>query len=211
VSRAIRGLYAVTPDGLEDRDLLAEVEEALLGGASLVQYRNKDAASQVRRRQAQALLALCRHRGVPLIINDDAALAAAVGADGVHIGREDGSTAEARAQVGARAIIGVSCYNELERARIAQQSGADYVAFGSFFPSGIKPAAARASLRLLREAKREVALPIVAIGGITPDNAARVVAAGADSIAVISALFHAPDVRAAALELSRLFSECEYR
>lgn len=203
--RTISGLYAVTPDGLQDRALESRVEAALLGGAALVQYRNKRVSDEVRQRQARRLLALCRHYDVPLIINDDPALAADLGAEGVHLGGEDPGIGEARSQLGASAIIGASCYNRLDRARAARNRGADYVAFGSVFPSAIKPNAVRAPLSLLREAKEQIGLPVVAIGGITSENAHEVVAAGADAIAVISALFDAPDVRDAAVMLSSLF------
>lgn len=201
----IRGLYAVTPDGLEDRELQAQVEAALRGGAKLVQYRNKQAPPEVQRRQLRALLALCRRHDVPLIVNDDPRLAAEIGADGVHVGGEDPPVAAARAALGPNAIIGASCYDALDRAHAAREAGASYVAFGSVFPSTVKPDAVRAPLALLREAKNQVGLPVVAIGGITIGNAPQAVAAGADAIAVISALFHATDVCRAARELSKPF------
>jgi thiamine-phosphate pyrophosphorylase len=205
MSPDIAGLYAVTPDELDDSKLIAQVHAALSGGAKLVQYRNKRAPLATCRRQAKALLALCRRHGAPLIVNDHAALALEIGADGVHLGGEDGSIDVARAQLGPAAIIGVSCYNELETALKAQQAGATYVAFGSFFPSSIKPVAVHAPLTLLHEAKRELMLPVVAIGGIDHANAPQLIAAGADSVAVISALFSAEDIRSAALHFSRLF------
>jgi thiamine-phosphate pyrophosphorylase len=206
MTHRVSGLYAVTPDGLEDGSLLEKVAAALKGGARLVQYRNKSAGAEVRTRQARALLGLCRTHGVPLIINDHIELAAAIRADGVHIGRDDGDIAEARAMLGAQALIGASCYNEFARANVAHRAGATYIAFGSFFPSDVKPGAVRSSFQLLRKAKQEFGIPVVAIGGINRTNAAQIVAAGADSIAVISALFSAPDVRAAAADLSGLFT-----
>lgn len=206
MTHRVSGLYAVTPDGLDDRPLLEKVEAALDGGARLVQYRNKSVASEVRVRQARALLALCRRHGAPLIINDYTDLAVAIGADGVHLGRDDGDIAEAHARLGPHALIGVSCYNELTRASAARRAGASYIAFGSFFPSEVKPGAVRAPLQLLQQAREDFNLPVVAIGGINRTNAAQIVAAGAHSIAVISALFFAPDVRAAAADLSRLFA-----
>jgi thiamine-phosphate pyrophosphorylase len=206
MTHRISGLYAVTPDGLDDGPLLAKVEAALKGGARLLQYRNKIAGANLRTRQARALLALCRTHGVPLIINDDIELAAAIRADGVLIGRDDGDVAEARAMLGAQALIGASCYNEFPRADAAHRAGATYIAFGSFFPSDVKPGAVRAPLSLLRKAKQEIGIPVVAIGGINRTNAAQLVAAGADSIAVISALFSAPDVRTTAAALSALFA-----
>ena len=205
MSPDIAGLYAVTPDELDDSKLIAQVHAALSGGAKLVQYRNKRAPLTTCRRQAKALLALCRRHGAPLIVNDHAALALEIGADGVHLGSEDGSIDVARAQLGPAAIIGVSCYNELETAIKAQQAGATYVAFGSFFLSSIKPVAVHAPLTLLHEAKRELMLPVVAIGGIDHANAPQLIAAGADSVAVISALFSAKDIRRAALHFSKLF------
>jgi thiamine-phosphate pyrophosphorylase len=159
--------------------------------------------------QARALLALCRRSRVPLIVNDHLDLALTVGADGVHLGAEDGSLATAREQLGPARILGASCYDRLELALEAERLGADYVAFGSFFPSGVKPGAVRASLTLLRDAKRRLSVPVVAIGGITLENAPQVIAAGADSVAVISALFGADDVRAAARRFSALFTRRE--
>jgi thiamine-phosphate pyrophosphorylase len=205
MSPDIAGLYAVTPDELDDSKLIAQVHAALSGGAKLVQYRNKRAQLATCRRQAKALLALCHRHGAPLIVNDHAALALEIGADGVHLGSEDDSIDVARAQLGPAAIIGVSCYNALETALKAQQAGATYVAFGSFFPSSIKPDAVHAPLTLLHEAKRELMLPVVAIGGIDHANAPQLIAAGADSVAVISALFSAEDIQSAALHFSKLF------
>lgn len=201
----IHGLYAVTPE-LENTDrLVAMVREALLGGARLVQYRNKTASPALRRDQARALLGACREQGAALIVNDDVETAADVGADGVHLGRDDAPVAAARARLGEETIVGVSCYDQLERALRAQQAGASYVAFGSFFESQVKPGAVRAPIGLLSEARRRLTLPVVAIGGITLANAPRLIAAGADSIAVITALFSAPDIRSAAAQFSALF------
>lgn len=205
MSSILSGLYAITPDEADTRKLTEQVRAALGGGARLLQYRNKTASAALRREQAQALLAICREAGVPLIVNDHVDLAVEIGADGVHVGGADPSIASARDALGSARIIGVSCYNRLENARVAQRAGASYVAFGSFFPSGVKPGAARASLDLLRAAKQQLALPLVAIGGITLANAPLLIAAGADSVAVISALFSAPDIRAAAGAFNDLF------
>ena len=205
MSYDVSGLYAVTPDELDDSKLIAQVHAALTGGARLVQYRNKRAEPAVCRRQAKALLSLCRRYRAPLIVNDHTDLALEIGADGVHLGNDDESIAAARARLGPLAIIGASCYNRLESARKAQQAGATYIAFGSFFPSSVKPGAVHAPLTLLHEAKRELKLPMVAIGGIDHINAPQLIAAGADSVAVISALFSAEDVRSAALHFSKLF------
>jgi len=203
--REISGLYAVTPDDADTPRLTARAEAALAGGARLLQYRNKAASPATRLAQARALAALCRRFRVPLIINDHLELALAVGADGLHLGAEDGSLAAARARLGPGKILGASCYDRLALALEAEGRGADYVAFGSFFPSGVKPGAVRAPLELLRDAKRRLPLPVVAIGGITPENAPQLIAAGADGIAVISALFEADDVAAAARRFSALF------
>ena len=191
-----RGLYLITPDEPDTARLVDRVAP-LVGLAACLQYRNKTADAALRDRQASALASVCRAAGVPLIVNDDPALAAEVGAEGVHLGEFDADFASARAVLGDAAIIGVSCYDDLERARRAVASGADYVAFGAFHPSTTKPGARRASPELLRAA-RGLPVPRVAIGGITPDNARPLVEAGADLVAVISGVFDAPDPLAAA-------------
>jgi len=205
VKRGISGLYAVTPDTVDTPGLLAKVEAALSGGARLLQYRNKTASAALRLTQGRALLALCWEYQVPLIINDYLELALALDAHGLHIGGEDGSVTEARNRLGPDKILGVSCYGRIENALAAAGAGATYVAFGGFFPSKVKPGAARTPVELLGEAKRGLKLPVVAIGGITLDNAPALLAAGADSVAVISALFEAPDIRGAARRFSNLF------
>lgn len=204
--RLIRGLYAVTPDCPDTALLCALVEKALAGGASAVQYRNKTATAGLKLEQAKRLADLCRRHGVPLIVNDDPALAAQAGAGGVHLGVEDGPIEAARACVGPTKIIGVSCYNDLHRAVEAQALGADYVAFGSFFASAVKPGAVRPSVGLLPQAKSVLTIPVVAIGGIDEENAPQLVRAGADAIAVISALFAVQNVQGAAERLSSLFA-----
>ncbi|HSC93527.1 MAG TPA: thiamine phosphate synthase [Burkholderiales bacterium] len=209
MKRGIAGLYAVTPDVAGVPELVAMAEAALTGGARQLQYRNKSATSELRLAQARALLALCRRMKVPLIVNDHLELALAVGADGLHLGAEDGSLATARERLGSARILGASCYDRLELALEAQRLGADYVAFGSFFSSGVKPGAVRAPLTLLRDAKRRLSVPVVAIGGISLKNARQLIAAGADSIAVISALFGADDSTDAARRFSELFKQHE--
>jgi thiamine-phosphate pyrophosphorylase len=202
----IRGLYVIADAALlRERDLPGAVTQAVAGGAALVQYRDKDADVSARETRARAVAALCNRCGVPLIINDDVALAAAVGAAGVHLGRDDPSLCQARRVLGPRAIIGVSCYNDLAMAIAAQSQGADYVAFGAFFPSPTKPEAVHAPLSLLTAAKARLRLPVVAIGGITPDNAGALIAAGADAVAVIHGVFGQADPRAAAQRYARLF------
>jgi len=200
------GVYALTPETADTAHLLARVEAALAGGVAAVQYRDKSADVARRHEQASELAALCRRFGVPLIVNDDLRLADLAGADGVHLGRDDASVREARIILGPKKFVGASCYQSLDLARTAQAAGADYVAFGSFFASPTKPAAPRASLDLLRAAGSLIHLPIVAIGGITPANAPALIDAGADAIAVLSALFDAPDIRASAQAFNHLFA-----
>jgi len=205
----LRGLYAVTPDSADTAELVARARDALDGGASLLQYRNKTADAALRRNQAAALLACCRAAGVPLIINDDAALARELGADGVHLGREDGAVAAARRLPGTDFLIGASCYDEIARAQAAAAQGADYLAFGAAFPSSTKPGAVQADAALYARAAREFALPIAAIGGITVAKAPPLLAAGVDLLAVISDLFDAPDVAARAAAYAALFANFE--
>lgn len=205
-ARRIAGLYAVTPD-IADTDRLARcVTAALAGGAAAIQYRNKTADAASKRAQAQALARVHALRGGVYVVNDDAALAAEVGADGVHVGEDDAGIAQARAIVGPDRLIGVSCYDDFERARAAVAAGADYVAFGSFHPSTVKPGARRAEIALLGRA-RALGVPVVAIGGITAGNAPELIRAGADAVAVITAVFDAPDVEAAAHAIASRFAK----
>jgi thiamine-phosphate pyrophosphorylase len=198
-----RGLYLITPDDTDSARLFARVRP-LLPQAACLQYRNKRADAALRRQQAGGLRGLCSAAGVPLIVNDDPALAMAVGADGVHLGEHDGAIATARALLGCEAIIGVSCYDDAALARDAAAQGADYIAFGAFFPSPTKPNARRAGIGLLREAQG-LGLPCVAIGGITPDNARALIDAGADLLAVVSGVFDAADPIAAARSYANCF------
>lgn len=200
----IKGLYAVTPDLADTTALVAKVETVLVAGARLLQYRNKTADTATGRAQATALSVLCRRHGAILIINDDVSLALAVDADGVHIGADDTALAVAREQLGRTKIIGVSCYDDLQLARTAAGQGADYIAFGSFYASSIKPGAVRAPLSIL-SAARGLSVPMVAIGGITLANAGELIAAGADAVAVISALFSVADAAAATRGFCRVF------
>jgi thiamine-phosphate pyrophosphorylase len=202
----ISGLYAVTPDTADTAALVALVRAALGGGCRWVQYRNKFADADLRREQALALRRVTAQSGAALIVNDDPALALAAGADGVHVGGEDAPVDEARRLLGAGRIIGASCYDRLDLALAAQTAGADYVAFGSFFPSPVKPGAVRPEPGLLTRARERVKLPLVAIGGITPENAPLLIDAGADALAVVSALFGVPDVAGAARRFCRLFN-----
>jgi len=191
----LRGLYAITP---EEAGMLDKVRQALDGGIALLQYRRKQRDLQ----EAREVAALARRHGVPLIVNDDVELALALGAQGVHLGRDDGDLGAARRRLPGR-ILGASCYNDAELARRAIGAGADYVAFGSVFASPTKPAAVRAPLALFAIG---LEVPLCAIGGITVDNASQVLAAGADLIAVVSDLFDAPDIAARAAQYRRLFA-----
>lgn len=205
VHAAIAGLYAVTPEGMGEDALRQRCAQALDGGARVLQYRDKSRDHARRARLSAALAGLCRKRATLFIVNDDVELALRSGAHGVHLGRDDASIEHARRVLGADAVIGASCYDDLGRAERAAAAGADYLAFGSFFPSRVKPLAVRPSLDLLRAARSRFNLPLVAIGGITADNAREVVQAGADAIAVVTAVFDAEDPLSAAQSLARLF------
>lgn len=195
-----RGLYAITqPEHKSLAQILNEVEAALKGGAAVIQYRDKQPLDA--EGLARQLLSLCHAYQVPLLINDSVELAVKIEADGVHLGRDDGDIADARRRLGSEAIIGVSCYNDLQKARLAVEHGADYVAFGRFFPSGSKPLAAPAEIRTLTQAKQVLTAPVVAIGGILPENGGQLLAAGADLLAVIGGVFdHEPEASARAYQ-----------
>jgi thiamine-phosphate pyrophosphorylase len=200
------GLYVITDSRLIPPGTIIErVSQAIDGGAVLIQYREKHLSGIARDREARELATVCRERNIPLIINDDIELAAACGAAGVHLGRDDAPVDYARRRLGPGAIIGVSCYNRLDRARAAAETDASYVAFGRFFPSCSKPDAVPALPALLPRARREIRLPIVAIGGITPENGAELLRAGADLLAVIHGVFGQSDIRAAAHAYAALF------
>lgn len=205
MSTRIAGLYAITPDLVDTGDLLYRVRAALSGGARVLQYRNKTADPGLRLAQARALQSLCAASNVPLIINDHLDIALAVGAAGLHLGGEDGDIATARASLGPHRLLGASCYNRIELAEAALAAGADHIAFGSFFASSVKPDAVRPTQDLIGRAKQRFAVPVVGIGGITPSNAPQLIAAGIDAVAVISAVFAAPDIEASAREFQSLF------
>ena len=198
-------MYAITPEDRLGPDLAGAVALAVECGVDAVQYRDKSADPTRRRRDASALLSVCRPRRVPLIINDDIDLALEIGADGVHLGKDDESLATARARLGDAAIVGISCYNDPDRALHTARDGADYVAFGSFFPSATKPDAVRAGTEQVSSVRPAIVVPIVAIGGITADNAPPLLAAGIDLLAVVSAVFGAGDIERAVRRLTRLF------
>jgi thiamine-phosphate pyrophosphorylase len=195
----LRGLYAITPDTGDTARLLAQVRAALEGGVALLQYRRKSGSAA----EAREIVALARRHGTAVIVNDDLELALEAGADGAHLGREDGDLAAARRRL-PKGILGASCYNDLDAARAAVSAGADYVAFGSVFPSPTKPGAVRAPLALFAHA-RDFGVPLAAIGGITLANAPQVLAAGASLLAVISDLFEAPDIAERARQYGKLF------
>jgi thiamine-phosphate pyrophosphorylase len=203
----LRGLYAITPEERDTDRLCERVAACLAGGAAALQYRAKTLHRDLQLAQARALADLCRSHDVPFIVNDSLDLALAVDADGLHVGRDDSGIAAVRSRFAG--LVGVSCYDRPERARHAAEAGADYVAIGSVFASATKPGAVRAPLALLAEAKRCANRPVVAIGGITAGNASAAIAAGADMVAVISAVFAAPDVRAAARSIAVLFNTHE--
>lgn len=205
-NRSLRGLYAITPDGLPDDVLLARVEAALRGGARLLQYRDKQSTPSQRERVAPMVRALCRRYDTGFIVNDDLELALSVDADGVHLGGSDGDLLAARRALGPGKLLGASCYADFDLARAAVAAGADYVAFGAVYPSPTKPQAVRASLDLFARCRAELKTPACAIGGITLDNAPALVAAGADLLAVITDLFAAPDIESQARAFQTLFA-----
>ena len=208
MSRPLRGFYAITPDRLarEPAELAAAVAAALSGGAKLIQYRDKGLGARSDA-VARELLALCRISRARFIVNDDVDLCERIGADGVHLGAQDMPLREARRRIGDAAIIGISCGNRLERALAAQDDGASYVALGRFFPSRTKPEAVQAHPELLTRARAVLKTPICVIGGMTPDNAAPLVAAGADMVAAVDGVFGSVDVAGAARAYARLFVE----
>ena len=203
----LRGLYVITDTHLIPRQRFVEtVEAAVRGGATMVQLREKDTPPQEVTRLGREILAVTRRHGALLIVNDHPTVAREIGADGVHVGRDDPPVAEARAILGPEAIIGASCYGDVEHAVMAEQAGADYVAFGTPFPSPTKSKRTDTSLEIFQQAKQRVGVPVFAIGGITLANAPQVISAGADGLAIVSGVFGAPDVEAAARDLARLFA-----
>jgi thiamine-phosphate pyrophosphorylase len=201
----MKGLYIVTPDWDDTQKLLETTELALRGGATLVQYRNKNADAALRREQAECLLALCKTYRRALIVNDYIDLCMEIDADGVHVGGTDAPVAEVRAAVGPDKIVGASCYGDLDLARYAHRAGASYVAFGGFYPSRVKKYEVATQPSIVSQAKAELPVPVVVIGGMTPENAAPLVSEGADMVAAISSVYMAGDPQAAALRFADLF------
>ena len=205
--KRLRGLYAITDEKLIPENIFSEtVEQALLGGARIIQYRDKSTNTKKRIAQALSLKNICDQYNALLIINDDIELALEVDADGIHIGIHDTPLQQARTEIGTEKIIGVSCYNKFVLAEQAVAEGADYIAFGSFFPSSIKPEAARASTDLLLAAKQKFNIPVCAIGGITSDNANILIEYGADMLAVISDIYANDNVLSASQHISQFFN-----
>lgn len=200
----LRGLYAITPDTGDSAELFAKAGAALEGGIAMLQYRRKSLPRDLQLIEAIELAKLARQRAVPFIVNDDIELAIEAGADGVHVGRDDGTVRECKRRM-AGLIVGASCYDDVRRAQAVLDAGADYIAFGSMFASPTKPAAVRAPLEIFDQA-RSLGVPLAAIGGITFENAPAVIAAGADLLAVISDLFNAPDITARARQYRKLFT-----
>ena len=203
----LQGLYAITDEKLiPEAHFSSIVDQALQGGTRIIQYRDKSNSRQKRLEQAMLLTKLCKQYQALCIINDDVELAAAVNADGVHLGKDDVRLAEARNRLGENAIIGISCYNDISLAINAKKNGADYVAFGAMFSSPTKPEAVNAPLELITQAKQQLDIPVCTIGGINADNASRLVSQGADMIAVISTLFAADSIKKTAQQLASCFT-----
>lgn len=204
----LKGLYAITGNNFTDSDTLAQqVSRALKGGADIIQYRDKSTDTQKRNHEAALLQSLCQQYQKVFIINDDIELAARSGANGVHLGQSDDSLQKARSILGNNKLIGISCYNDFQLALNAQTGGADYIAFGSFYPSSTKPGAVKANLSLLKQAKQQLNIPVCAIGGITSENAKPLIEAGADMVAVISDIFQQNDIEQATNNIAKLFTD----
>jgi thiamine-phosphate pyrophosphorylase len=202
----MKGLYLVTPDWDDTEKLVAATEAGLRGGAALVQYRHKSATPELRREQARRLQMLCRDYARPFIVNDFVELCLELEADGIHVGGTDATVDQVRAAVGPQRIVGASCYGSLELAHAAQRAGASYVAFGGFYPSRVKKYEVATPPSIVAQAKAEIPLPNVVIGGMTPDNAVPLVAQGADMVAAISSVYMTDDPEAAARRFVQLFA-----
>jgi thiamine-phosphate pyrophosphorylase len=208
MKKILSGLYGITDSTLMPtlEQMLQQVAQSLEGGARIIQYRDKSSDHTKRFNQASALNDLCMKHSVPLLINDDIELAYNVNAAGVHLGQSDGNIQNARNRLGSGAIIGVTCHDSLSLAESAESQGADYLAFGAFFPSKTKPNAKSAPINLLHQSKQKLSLPIVAIGGISMDNAHQIITAGADMVAVIHALYAQDDIKTTAEQFRQQFT-----
>lgn len=209
-SPRISGIYAITPDLIDTTNLVMLTQQVLISGVQLIQYRNKLADNTLKLEQAALLSTLCHEFNTPLIINDDLDLAIKVGADGVHLGAEDITVVEARRRLGPGKIIGASCYNKLRYAIEAENYGADYVAFGSFYISSTKPGAVSAPINLLHKAKQYLQIPVVAIGGINSENIIELAYKGADAVAVSSSIFNSINIQLETKKLSCIFKQTKY-
>ena len=209
-SPRISGIYAITPDLIDTTNLVKLTQQVLISGVQLIQYRNKIADHVLKLEQATLLSTLCHEFDTPLIINDDLNLAIKVGADGVHLGIEDITVVEARRKLGSGKIIGASCYNKLRYAIEAENHGADYVAFGSFYISSTKPGAVSAPISLLCKATQSLHIPVVAIGGIDSENIVELIYKGADAVAVSSSIFNSIDIPLETKKLSCIFKQTKY-
>lgn len=201
----MQGLYLVTPNWDDTSRLLDVTEQALAEGVAMLQYRHKDASPELRMKQSVELLALCRRYGVPFIVNDHVDLCLLIGADGIHLGGTDARIAQTRALLGPDTIIGASCYGEMQLALDAQDAGASYVAFGGFYLSRVKQYAVTTQPGILDDARRRVHLPRVVIGGMTPLNAAPLVARGAHMVATVSGVYMVEDPGQAVRDFNALF------
>ncbi|SFK23229.1 thiamine-phosphate diphosphorylase [Nitrosomonas aestuarii] len=204
-NQSIRGLYGITPDLTDTAVLLNQTEQILTGGAQLIQYRNKLANKVLRRHQANLLLRLCRTYATPMIVNDHLDLATEIDADGIHVGQSDVDITAARTMLGRDKIIGATCYNRLDLAIQAESKGADYVAFGAFYPTSTKQNTVFAPLDILVQAKKTLTVPIIGIGGINLTNARTLIENGANAVAVSYALYRAKDIHKTAETISRFF------
>jgi len=201
----LHGLYVITDPILCSDKLVEKVEQAILGGAQIIQYRNKLVDAQTQYAEAAALQSLCQQYERTFLINDNVSLALKVNADGVHLGQTDGDITAARKKLGKDKIIGVTCHSDIHTAKMAQQQSANYVAFGRFYPSKTKPAAPPANIEVLQQAKQQLEIPIVAIGGISVENASNLINAGADMLAVIHAVFAQKNIKQAATDLAQYY------
>jgi len=206
-TKKLAGLYVITDTSIANPEkTITDVEQALAGGARIIQFRDKSRDQSQRLSTAKAIRKSTHAIDALFIVNDDVELAKKVQADGVHLGKDDTHPADARKQLGENCLIGVSCYNRFDLAVTAVSQGADYVAFGSFFPSSTKPNAVKADVDLLHRARQELDIPVAAIGGITLKNGFSLVEAGADMLAVVQGVFGQTDIKAAAEQFCFLFS-----